>query len=91
MNAGITGVARMFERLDVTTKRTGVPVPLSNSPGWTSNFSDKGKDMQESGITQSPNVISGETTDNRSSATPPHAHSDGATPGQLEVSVAQVC
>ncbi|KAG5554753.1 hypothetical protein RHGRI_012343 [Rhododendron griersonianum] len=91
MNAGITGVARMFERLDVTTKRTGVPVPLSNSPGRTSNFSDKGKDMQESGITQSLNVISGETTDNRSSATPPHAHSDGATPGQLEVSVAQVC
>ncbi|KAI8561346.1 hypothetical protein RHMOL_Rhmol04G0331800 [Rhododendron molle] len=89
MNAGITGVARMFERLDVTAKRTGVSVPLSNSPGRTSNFSDKGKDMQESGITQSPNVSTGETANNRSSATPPYAHSDSATPGQLEVSVAQ--
>jgi len=78
MNAGITGVTRMFERLDVTAKMSGVSVPLSSSPGRTSNFSDKGKDMQESGITQSPNVSTGESANNASSATPPYAH--GATP-----------
>lgn len=78
MNAGITGVTRMFERLDVTAKMSGVSIPLSSSPRRTSNFSDKGKDMQESGITQSPNVSTGESANNASSATPPYAH--GANP-----------
>ncbi|CAL5392998.1 unnamed protein product [Camellia sinensis] len=36
MNAGIAGVARMIERLDLPSKRTGISVPLSSCS--TSNF-----------------------------------------------------
>ncbi|KAK6930005.1 Zinc finger, RING-H2-type [Dillenia turbinata] len=42
MSQGIAGVARLFERLDLSTKRTEVPVP----PGPTSIFS-KGKAVQD--------------------------------------------
>ncbi|XP_027333338.1 E3 ubiquitin-protein ligase RHF1A-like [Abrus precatorius] len=42
MNAGIAGVARMIERLDLATK-------LSSTPLRTSGFHVKGKSIQESG------------------------------------------
>ncbi|CAN6551565.1 unnamed protein product [Malus baccata var. baccata] len=45
MNAGIAGVARMFERFDLTPKKPGAPTPVSGpSGGGTSNLSFKGKE-----------------------------------------------
>lgn len=54
MNAGIAGVARMFERLDLTPKKPGAPSPVSgHSGGETSNFSFKGKGVLENVIVHS--------------------------------------
>ncbi|XP_009338470.1 E3 ubiquitin-protein ligase RHF1A [Pyrus x bretschneideri] len=54
MSAGIAGVARMFERLDLTPKRPGAPSPVSgHSGGETSNFSFKGKGVLENVIVHS--------------------------------------
>lgn len=53
MSAGIAGVARMIERLDITSKRTGASSPVSDlRPGASDHFS-KGKGMQENIIAQS--------------------------------------
>ncbi|TKY54034.1 E3 ubiquitin-protein ligase RHF1A [Spatholobus suberectus] len=61
MNAGIAGVARMIERLDLTSKRSLSPL-----------ISVKGKSVQENGIEQFPNeeesgVLIGNVTSNASS------------------------
>lgn len=89
MNASIAGVARMIERLDLTSKPTGVSVPLSSSPGVTSNLSYKGKDMQESQITESPDENAGENAHGIGSATSSCVKS--TMPGQSEASLVQVC
>uniref|UniRef100_A0A5B7A7Q5 RING-type E3 ubiquitin transferase n=1 Tax=Davidia involucrata TaxID=16924 RepID=A0A5B7A7Q5_DAVIN len=86
MSTGIAGVARMIERLDLTSKRTGVSVPLSSS-GGTSNLSSKGKGVQESVITQSLNENTGETAHDTSSVAPPYVYNTFPCP--LGVSIAQ--
>ncbi|KAF2284147.1 hypothetical protein GH714_019554 [Hevea brasiliensis] len=52
MHAGIAGVARMIERLDLTSKRTGASSPVSDLRPGASDFSLKGKAMQENIIAQ---------------------------------------
>ncbi|OIT40179.1 PREDICTED: E3 ubiquitin-protein ligase RHF1A-like isoform X1 [Nicotiana attenuata] len=42
MSAGIAGVTRMIERLDLTSKRTGASEPLSACTMGTSNFPSRG-------------------------------------------------
>ncbi|KAF5950920.1 hypothetical protein HYC85_012913 [Camellia sinensis] len=87
MNAGIAGVARMIERLDLPSKQTGISVPLSSCS--TSNFSYKGKDTQESVITQSPNENAGESVHDMSSPESPRVRS--TFPSELDISLVQVC
>lgn len=89
MNASIAGVARMIERLDLNSKHTGVSVPLSSSPGGTSNLSYKGKDTQESESTESPDKIVGENVHGRSSVA--SFCVKNIIPGQSEASLVQVC
>ncbi|GMP56512.1 hypothetical protein CsSME_00020965 [Camellia sinensis var. sinensis] len=85
MNAGIAGVAQMIERLDLPSKRTGISVPLSSCS--TSNFSYKGKDTQESVITQSPNENAGESVHDMSSPESPRGRS--TFPSELDISLVQ--
>ncbi|PRQ38747.1 hypothetical protein RchiOBHm_Chr4g0417381 [Rosa chinensis] len=68
MTAGIAGVARMFERLDLTSKKPGAPTPVSGRSGGTSNFSVKGKAVLENVIVQSCNKSSGRIADESSEA-----------------------
>lgn len=57
MNAGIAGVARMIERLDLASKRATVPSPpVPSFTEGTSGFPLKGKAVQENGSEQSLNV-----------------------------------
>ncbi|KAK9287871.1 hypothetical protein L1049_016313 [Liquidambar formosana] len=87
MNAGIAGVARILERLDLAPKRSGASVSDSNCTVGTSNFSYKGKDVQDNVISQPLNDDKGETAHNLSS----NALScvSNAIPGPMEVSHAQ--
>ncbi|XP_050373444.1 E3 ubiquitin-protein ligase RHF1A [Argentina anserina] len=72
MTAGITGVARMFERLDLTSKKPGAPTPVSGRSGGASNFSTKGKAVLENVVDgQSCNKSSGRIAD-ESSEEPSH-------------------
>lgn len=68
MTAGIAGVARMFERLDLTSKNPGSPTPVSDRSGGTSNFSAKGKAVLENVIVQCCNKSSGRISDETSEA-----------------------
>ncbi|KAL6954146.1 RING-type E3 ubiquitin transferase [Sarracenia purpurea var. burkii] len=88
MNAGISGVARMIERLDISSKRTGMFVPFSSSSGGTSNLHCKGKSMQESAATQPPNVNAGETANDIGSTASPYIPC--SISGRLDVPLAQV-
>ncbi|RDY01608.1 E3 ubiquitin-protein ligase RHF2A [Mucuna pruriens] len=53
MNAGITGVARMIERLDLSSKRSSSPLIPVHS-GGTSDLPSSGKSVDENGIGGSP-------------------------------------
>ncbi|XP_054804590.1 E3 ubiquitin-protein ligase RHF1A [Prosopis cineraria] len=53
MNAGIAGVARMIERLDLASKRAAASPPMPSSSEGTSGFPFKGKTVQENGSGQS--------------------------------------
>ncbi|KAK2988967.1 hypothetical protein RJ640_000767, partial [Escallonia rubra] len=53
MSAGIAGVTKMIERLDLGTKRSDIPVPLSNCTDQTSKLLYKDKGLQENVISQS--------------------------------------
>ncbi|CAK9173656.1 unnamed protein product [Ilex paraguariensis] len=86
MSAGITEVARMIERIDITSKRSGVSAPLSNPAGGTSNSSHKGKGLHGN---ESCHGNTGETAHNMSSDAPISVSI--TTPGRLEVSLTQVC
>ncbi|KAK4379876.1 hypothetical protein RND71_001738 [Anisodus tanguticus] len=46
MSAGIAGVSRMIERLDLTSKRTGAAEPVSACPMGTTNFPSRGVSEQ---------------------------------------------
>ncbi|KAG5561650.1 hypothetical protein RHGRI_004643 [Rhododendron griersonianum] len=87
MIASIAGVARMIERLDLNSKHTGVSVPLSSSPGGTSNLSYKGKDTKECEITESLNEIVGKNVRGMNSVESPCVKS--IIPSQSEASLVQ--
>lgn len=54
MTAGLAGVTRMIERLDLASKKPGTPNPVSSNAGGTSNLTSKGKGVQENNIAQNP-------------------------------------
>ncbi|XP_057956778.1 E3 ubiquitin-protein ligase RHF1A-like isoform X2 [Malania oleifera] len=83
MSAGIAGVARMIERLDPMSKRTGVSVPVSSYNVGTSNFSSKGKDVQENVIDQSLNGNDGGIAHDISADRPSYVSANIS--GRLEV------
>ena len=57
MNAGIAGVARMIERLDLTSKRSSSPlIPVGT--GGTSGFPIEGKSVEENCTGHSPSIHS---------------------------------
>lgn len=63
MSAGIAGVAKMIERLDLASKRTGTSAPSSVNAGGPSSVLFKGKGVQEStmnrrGVELAPDLIS---------------------------------
>lgn len=71
MNAGIAGVARMIERLDLSSKRSSSPLTSVHS-GGTSGF-PKGKSVEEkeNGIGFSPSKVSGGAVHDAISNVPP--------------------
>jgi E3 ubiquitin-protein ligase RHF len=68
MSAGIAGVARMFERLDLASRKPGAPTPVPVRSGGTSNFSVKGKGVLENVIVHPCNKSSGRIADESSEA-----------------------
>ncbi|KAK7359742.1 hypothetical protein VNO77_01707 [Canavalia gladiata] len=66
MNASIAGVARMIERLDLTSKRSNSPLVSVHNEG-TSGFPEVGKTVEENGIVHSPSKESGGAVDDVSS------------------------
>lgn len=85
MSAGIAGVARMIERFDLSSKRTGVSVPLSSASVETPNFPHEGKSVEESVTTQYPVGVSREITHDVSSDVP--SFNSATKPAQVEVSL----
>lgn len=81
MSAGIAGVARMIERLDLAPKRAEVQ---------TSNLFHKGKGVQENVIALSIHGKSGEATEDTSSQPLPYV-SNTVPSRQVEFSLLQVC
>ncbi|XP_022138871.1 E3 ubiquitin-protein ligase RHF1A-like isoform X2 [Momordica charantia] len=83
VSAGIAGVARMFERLDLTSKRNAASVALFSCNGGTSK-SSKGKNVvQESAVTDDSNKIHRICTGSPSSQVSP------TVPSSVEVSPSQ--
>lgn len=80
MSAGIAGVAKMIERLDLASKRTGTSIPASGNTVGTSSVLFKGKSVQESAI----NKKSMELACDLISDAPSHVSSTNS--GQMEVS-----
>jgi E3 ubiquitin-protein ligase RHF len=79
MNAGIAGVSRMIERLDLASKRSNSPlIPIRNE--GTSSFSE-GRFVLEKDIDHAPNEGSGDH--NVSSAAPSHISS--TIVGRMEI------
>ncbi|XP_010551670.1 PREDICTED: E3 ubiquitin-protein ligase RHF1A [Tarenaya hassleriana] len=61
MNAGIAGVARMVERLDLASKRFGGSAPVSTATsGSRFSFSFKGKRAEENARVETPNRNNGD-------------------------------
>ncbi|KAJ8766454.1 hypothetical protein K2173_022513 [Erythroxylum novogranatense] len=52
------GVARMIDRLDLSSKRNGSSSPVSNATAGISNFFQKGKAVQENVLVQAHDVTS---------------------------------
>ncbi|KAF5452473.1 hypothetical protein F2P56_027468 [Juglans regia] len=59
LNAGIVGLARMIERLDLNSKQSGSSVPVFSCTGGTSNLSFKGKGVEGNVDARSLDKISG--------------------------------
>ncbi|KAG4960147.1 hypothetical protein JHK82_036829 [Glycine max] len=70
MNAGIAGVARMIERLDLSSKRSSAPLIAVHSVA-TSDFPSSGKSVEENGIGGSPSKENGGAVHDVSSDVPP--------------------
>ncbi|KAK9933409.1 hypothetical protein M0R45_020607 [Rubus argutus] len=68
MSAGIAGVARMFERLDLASRKPGAPTPVPVRSGVTPNISVKGKGVLENVIVHPCNKSSGRIADESSEA-----------------------
>lgn len=86
MSAGIAGVAKMIERLDLASKRpgAGASVPSSVCQGGTSSVIYKGKGVQEPIINTRIEVVAPALS---SDATP---YVSDSNPGRLERLHAQV-
>ncbi|XWS13591.1 hypothetical protein CRYUN_Cryun36dG0050800 [Craigia yunnanensis] len=87
MSAGIAGVAKMIERLDIATKSPGASIPASGGTGGTSNFLFKGKGVQENVNAQNLNNNSGELSHGLNSEASSYRYN--TIPGKLEVSHTQ--
>ncbi|XP_021290542.1 E3 ubiquitin-protein ligase RHF1A [Herrania umbratica] len=87
MSAGIAGVAKMIERLDIATKRPGASIPVSGGTGGTPNILFKGKGVQENVIAQSLNNNHAEFSHGLNSEEP--SYSSFTIPGKVEVSPTQ--
>lgn len=70
MNAGIAGVVRMIERLDLSSKRSSSPLIAVHS-GATSDFPSSRKPVEENGIGGSPSKENGGAVHDVSSDVPP--------------------
>ncbi|KAG6766089.1 hypothetical protein POTOM_030155 [Populus tomentosa] len=88
MSAGIAGVARMIERLDLTSKRTGPSMSDSGFTRGTSNFCWKGKGVEQNIIAQALAKQSEEIAHDTSLGASSHA--SATVPAQVEISHAQV-
>ncbi|KAK6265868.1 hypothetical protein QUC31_016705 [Theobroma cacao] len=87
MSAGIAGVAKMIERLDIATKRPGASIPVSGGTGGTSNILFKGKGVQENVIAQGLNKNCAEFNHGLNSEEP--SYSSCTIAGKVEVSRTQ--
>ncbi|XP_011026011.1 PREDICTED: E3 ubiquitin-protein ligase RHF1A-like isoform X2 [Populus euphratica] len=87
MSAGIAGVARMIERMDLTSKRMGPSMSDSGFTGGTSNFSWKGKGVEQNIIAQALAKESEEIAHDTSLGASSHA--SATVPAQVEISHAQ--
>ncbi|XP_022748952.1 E3 ubiquitin-protein ligase RHF1A-like isoform X2 [Durio zibethinus] len=85
MSAGIAGVGKMIERLDIATKRSGDSMPASGGNGG--NFLFKGKGVWENVIAQNFNNNSAEFHRGLNSGAP--CYPSSTIPGKLEVSHTQ--
>lgn len=83
MSAGIAGVVRMIERLDLSSKRTGPSSPASGVVGET-NLSSKGKGVQVNIITEELNRRNEEVAN--VTVLTASSHISDASPDRLEVS-----
>jgi E3 ubiquitin-protein ligase RHF len=91
MSAGIAGVARMIERLDLTTKRTGPSMSDSGFTGATSNFSWKGKGVEQNIIAQALAKTSEEIDRDTSLGASSHASGTVQARGTLTTRSKEVC
>lgn len=88
MNAGIAGVAKVLERLDLTSKHSGSSVSDASCTVRTSNITLKGKSVPDNVFAQSQNANEGEVSHDISSGVPSYVPT--TIPGCVEVSPAQV-
>ncbi|KAJ6324001.1 hypothetical protein OIU76_011327 [Salix suchowensis] len=88
MSAGIAGVARMIERLDLTSKRTGPSMSDSGLAGGTSNFSWKGKGVEQNIIAQALAKKSEEI--DRDASLGSSSHASDTVQARVEISQVQV-
>nr|GMC66592.1 E3 ubiquitin-protein ligase RHF1A-like [Ipomoea batatas]GMD95118.1 E3 ubiquitin-protein ligase RHF1A-like [Ipomoea batatas] len=88
MSAGIAGVARMIERLDLSSKRGSASGPLSSDTVGTSSFAHSGKSVQGSVNPHFHDENKRESASGRSSNVTPLICT--TIPDQTEVSVQQV-
>ncbi|KAL3578222.1 hypothetical protein D5086_019726 [Populus alba] len=88
MSAGIAGVARMIERLDLTSNRTGPSMSDSGFTGGTSNFSWKGKGVEQNIIAQALAKTSEEI--DRDTSLGASSHASGTVQARVEISHVQL-
>ncbi|XP_077240669.1 E3 ubiquitin-protein ligase RHF1A-like [Tasmannia lanceolata] len=89
VTASIAGVARMIERLDPSSKKTGSFSPVPDGIEGTSESSPNGKGVQENMISQSPNKNCGEDAQGTSSSGPLHGSSTLSSGSEGHLGVAQ--
>ncbi|PHU30629.1 hypothetical protein BC332_02722 [Capsicum chinense] len=89
MSAGIAGVSRIIERLDLTSKHTGAAEPLSAFTMGTSNFPSRGVSEQGNVAFQSHDGCRKISTIDVTPTAP--SLISNANTGQMEISLRQVC